>query len=86
MTRCVICRGRLNERCICQRCGADLRRLRAVQTTARCLAKQAVRALQRHDYGQAEEHIRQAVALSADPLHRLLRDFIYARILGLPKE
>lgn len=76
MERCPLCKARLRDRTICNRCEADLGPLRAIEARAEQLAGRAVRSLLA---GETAASLKQAAAardLHATTFHQALAGFI----------
>ena len=76
MERCPLCKARLRDKTICNRCEADLSLLQAIESQAEHLAQRAVHSLLA---GKTPAAIRQAAAardLHATPFHQALAGFI----------
>ena len=68
MERCPVCRASFRGGCSCQRCGAELSPLLAIDRQAEALERRAVRCLATGDLDGAAAAAEQAVALRGAPL------------------
>ncbi len=76
MERCPLCRARLRDNIVCNRCEADLSLLQAIESQAERLGQQAIHSLLT---GKTAAALRQAAAardIHATPFHHALLGFI----------
>lgn len=76
MERCPLCKARLRERTICNRCEADLGLLQAIESGAEQLAGRAVRNLLAGETATAFKQAAAARDLHATTFHRALTGFL----------
>jgi hypothetical protein len=78
MERCPLCKARLRDRTICNRCEADLGLLQAIESKAERLAQRAVCSLLAGETAAALRQAAAAYELHATPFHHALAGFISA--------
>ena len=76
MERCPLCRARLRDKTICNRCEADLGLLQAIESRAERLARTAVHNLLAGETADARRQAAAACELHSTPFHRALAGFI----------
>ena len=76
MERCPLCKARLRDKTICNRCEADLGLLQAIESQAERLAKRAVHKLLAGEMASARRQADAARALHSTPFHQALTGFI----------
>lgn len=82
MERCPVCRARYKDDPVCQRCGADLGSLLAIEAEAAALERRAVLLLEASEFGEARRTADHALALQYSPLARAVRDFARRELIA----
>ncbi len=68
MERCPICRGRMNDKAQCKRCGAELCFVIQARNEAENLTQQAIKQIESDEYAKAEHFLGLALALEHSPI------------------
>lgn len=76
MERCPLCKARLRNNTVCNRCEADLGLLQAIEFQAERLARQAVHNLLAGEIATARRQATTAYDLHTTPFHQALTGFI----------
>ena len=76
MGRCPICRGRVNDTCQCQRCGADLGVVCEARNEAEAFIRRAIACMAQEEFHQAEHWLKASLALERSLFGRKLLGFV----------
>ena len=76
MERCPLCKARLRDQAICNRCNADLGLLQVIKAQAERCAQRAIRNLLAGEMAAARSEAVAACDLHATAFHRALTGFI----------
>jgi hypothetical protein len=82
MERCPVCRARCKGDPVCQRCGADLSELLAIEAEVAALERRAVLLLEASEFGEARRTAERALALQHSPLALAVRDFARRELIA----
>jgi hypothetical protein len=82
MERCPVCRARCKGEPVCQRCGADLSSLLAIEAEAAALERRAIRLLETGEFIEARRTADRVLALHYSPLALAVRDFARRELIA----
>lgn len=82
MERCPLCKARLRDKTICNRCEADLGLLQTIEFQAERLALRAVNKLLAGEMASARRQADAACNLHTTPFHHALTGFIKTTMAG----
>ena len=76
MERCPICRGRVNNACQCQRCGADLGVVCEARNEAEAFIRRAIACMAEEEFRQAEYWLKASLTLERSLFGHQLLGFV----------